>query len=115
MQKKKVKTYTVAARLTLKDSKLISKIKDFRPICEKIVKKFKFNVLAIKFHQFKPKGVTGFFLISQSHIAMHTWPEINTIFLEVSSSYDKKQVIDFVKGLSKELKCSKIEIKKFDM
>ena len=26
------------------------------------------------FHQFEPEGVTGFLCLSESHIAIHTWP-----------------------------------------
>jgi S-adenosylmethionine/arginine decarboxylase-like enzyme len=112
MKKERVKSYTVVARGEVSDLGLISSVKRLRPLCVKTVKKFSFNVLSARFHQFKPKGVTGFFLISQSHIAIHTWPEAGTVFLEVSSSYSKKQVDGFVRELFRRLGCRKKIVRK---
>lgn len=33
------------------------------------------TVLDTKFHQFKPQGVSGVVVLSESHISIHTWPE----------------------------------------
>ena len=33
------------------------------------------TVLDERFHKFTPVGVTGFVLISESHLCVHTWPE----------------------------------------
>ena len=33
------------------------------------------KILKIDFHQFYPQGVTGFALLADSHISIHTWPE----------------------------------------
>ena len=35
----------------------------------------KANLIKESFHQFEPQGVSGFLLISESHLAIHTWPE----------------------------------------
>jgi S-adenosylmethionine decarboxylase proenzyme len=35
----------------------------------------KLNVLDERFHEFEPVGFTGILLLSESHIAIHTWPE----------------------------------------
>jgi S-adenosylmethionine decarboxylase len=107
MKKERVNSYTVVARGEVDDLDSISSVKKLRPLCEKIVNKFSFNVISVKFHQFKPRGVTGFFLISQSHIAIHTWPEAGTVFLEISSSYSKRQVDLFVKEMFVQLGCKK--------
>ena len=34
-----------------------------------------FRILGEHFHQFDPMGCTGILLLSESHIAIHTWPE----------------------------------------
>ncbi len=33
------------------------------------------NVVASSFHRFEPCGVSGVVIISESHLAIHTWPE----------------------------------------
>lgn len=33
------------------------------------------TLLDIKTHPFVPQGVTGFALLAESHISIHTWPE----------------------------------------
>lgn len=32
------------------------------------------RVLQATFHRFQPEGVTGFLLLEESHLAIHTWP-----------------------------------------
>ncbi|MCL5006912.1 MAG: adenosylmethionine decarboxylase [Patescibacteria group bacterium] len=33
------------------------------------------TILGSKFHKFSPQGVTGYLLLAESHISIHTWPE----------------------------------------
>jgi len=33
------------------------------------------TILTSSFHQFKPVGVSGFILITESHFSIHTWPD----------------------------------------
>ena len=33
------------------------------------------KILKIDYHEFYPQGVTGFALLAESHISIHTWPE----------------------------------------
>ena len=46
-----------------------------RMLLYKTVKECKANLLDLNVHKFDPQGVTGFAMISESHISIHTWPE----------------------------------------
>lgn len=36
-----------------------------------------------RFHQFDPQGVTGAVILAESHLAVHTWPEIGSVTIDV--------------------------------
>ena len=33
------------------------------------------EIIKIDFHKFNPQGVTGYALLADSHLSIHTWPE----------------------------------------
>tara|TARA_B100001109_G_scaffold50386_1_gene40554 strand:- start:93 stop:425 length:333 start_codon:yes stop_codon:yes gene_type:complete len=35
----------------------------------------KCEILKVETHKFEPQGVTGYALLAESHISIHTWPE----------------------------------------
>lgn len=46
-------------------------------VCQQIIRELGLSVVAVpQWHQFAPpSGVTGLYLLSESHLACHTWPE----------------------------------------
>ena len=46
------------------------------------------HVLDTRFHKFVPQGVTGYVMLSESHISIHTWPESGTAALDVFTCGD---------------------------
>lgn len=56
--------------------------------CIRLVRQSGLNVVGDDFHQFgrnngEPGGVTGLVLLAESHLAVHTWPELNAVTLDV--------------------------------
>ena len=49
-----------------------------------------FNVLDTMEYFFKPCGYTGLFLLAESHLAIHTFPEENKTYVELSSCVEDK-------------------------
>ncbi len=41
------------------------------------------EIREVAFHQFSPQGVSGVVIISESHLAIHTWPELGYAALDV--------------------------------
>lgn len=64
-----------------------------------LLKGCNFGVLDYKEHHFKPYGYSAIWLISESHCAVHTWPEEGKSYIELSSCNGKKQK-KFIKKLS---------------
>lgn len=44
-----------------------------------------FNILSFQEYYFKPIGYTGIYLLSESHLAIHTFPEESETYIELSS------------------------------
>ncbi|OPX18947.1 MAG: adenosylmethionine decarboxylase [Desulfobacca sp. 4484_104] len=47
--------------------------------------------LGSRYYQFQPQGVTGFTLLAQSHISLHTWPEYGYLVLDIFTCGDEIQ------------------------
>ena len=63
-------------------------------------------------YKFKPQGLTGVVLLSESHIAIHTWPEIGYIAIDIFTCGDKSMPERALQYLKKEFSPKKIKIKK---
>ena len=50
----------------------------------------KLTILEKKVHKFEPQGLTGFYLLSESHFSYHTWPEKGMISLDLYTCGDYK-------------------------
>jgi len=66
------------------------------------------QILNSHFHQFDPQGITGFLLLSTSHISIHTWPEHAYVACDVfscSSDEYTRKAVDYLKKVLKHKKC----------
>ena len=58
------------------------------------------HLLDIKIHTFHPQGVTGVAVVSESHILIHTWPELGYAAVDVftcGSNTDPSAVLPVVR------------------
>ena len=56
-------------------------------------------VLHHHFHNFSPHGLTGFLLLSASHLSIHTWPEHRYIAIDLFSCLGEKQTLPVLDAL----------------
>ena len=59
-----------------------------RELCLAAVRTAGLTAVAERFHGFppqdgEPRGVTGVVLLAESHVAVHTWPELAAVTLDV--------------------------------
>ena len=50
---------------------------------EVIVQRSGLQIMGRVFHQFEPAGATGLFLLAESHLAIHTWPEFAAVAIDL--------------------------------
>ncbi len=54
-----------------------------RAACLEAVEKAGLTIVGDRFHQFEPQGVTGAVILAESHLAIHTWPEMGAVTIDV--------------------------------
>ena len=67
---------------------------------EEASKEAKCEVLKIETHKFEPQGVTGYALLAESHISIHTWPEKGIAKCDIftcNSANDPLAAIEYLK------------------
>jgi S-adenosylmethionine decarboxylase len=85
-------------------------------IMEKTIKKSNVSIISKKFHKFKPQGLTGFYLLSESHLSFHTWPELGSISIDLYTCGDTdsadKAIDNLILNLESKSKNPKYKIRK---
>ncbi len=64
-------------------------------VFEEMLLKSGFGILNFMEHRFEPQGWTGLWLLAESHFAIHTFPEQNKTYIELSSC-NHQMYIDFL-------------------
>ena len=63
-------------------------------------------------HSFKPQGVTGLALLAESHISIHTWPEIGYAAIDVFTCGEHTMPQKACKLLTKDFEAKNFSFKK---
>lgn len=63
---------------------LLAEPEGLRALCRRVVAEAGLTPVGELFHHFSPGGgVTGVVLLAESHLALHTWPELGAVTLDV--------------------------------
>ena len=71
-------------------------------------KECKATLLHLAVHKFEPQGVTGFALLAESHISIHTWPENSMAVCDVFTCGDTAMPEIGVEYMKEQLKATDI-------
>jgi len=63
------------------------------------------------FHKFSPQGISGVVVISESHLAIHTWPELGYAAVDVFTCGDKVDPWDACNYLTEQFDAKQISAK----
>ncbi|MEM2883639.1 MAG: adenosylmethionine decarboxylase [Nitrososphaerales archaeon] len=86
----------------------ISRVDTLRELIDKIVLESGLKPITSSYHQFEPQGVSGFYLLRESHFSIHTWPEFRYAAVDVFSCGVEETAFKAVELLKKDLKPKKI-------
>jgi S-adenosylmethionine decarboxylase len=65
------------------DSPPMTRADALRDACLGAVERAGLTIVGERFHQFLPQGVTGAVILAESHLAIHTWPEMGSVTVDV--------------------------------
>jgi S-adenosylmethionine decarboxylase len=67
------------------------------------------TVIDSMFHRFTPQGVSGVVVIAESHLTIHTWPELGCAALDMFSCSPLIDLEEIGKHLASQLHARRIE------
>ncbi|MDA1337458.1 MAG: adenosylmethionine decarboxylase [bacterium] len=67
--------------------------------------------LKLSIYKFNPQGITGVILLAESHIAVHTWPEIGYVAVDIFTCGKKAQPKKALKFFEDYLEPMKMDVK----
>ena len=74
----------------IRNKNLIHDLKKMELLLETICKAYDFTVLNRAAHEFSPQGLSILYLLSESHISIHTFPERDYIALDIYTCREYK-------------------------
>jgi S-adenosylmethionine decarboxylase proenzyme len=61
----------------------IKTVEELEPLMTDVASQCQLTVVNKAFHQFEPFGVTGVLVLSESHFSAHTYPEHETVYVDI--------------------------------
>lgn len=92
--------------------KIIEDSKKLENILVSAAKKGGNTPLEVIIHKFSPHGITGVILLAESHIALHSWPEIDYLAIDIFTCGNKAMPQKALEYLKKTFKPKKVKIEK---
>lgn len=74
----------------IRNKNLIHDLKKMELLLETICKAYDFTILNRAAHEFSPQGLSILYLLSESHISIHTFPERDYIALDIYTCREYK-------------------------
>ena len=79
-------------------------------VCTEVIKEVGLTIISSQKHQFEPYGVTMLYLLAESHLSIHTWPEYNCFSMDVHSCNHNIDVKKIKKILNQALDIKRIKV-----
>lgn len=96
------------------DPQILDDIEKIEEILTKAAEVANATIIDKRFHKFSPQGVSGVVVVSESHVAIHTWPEHGYAAVDVYTCGDHTMPLKASEYIIKELKCKRPTVVKLD-
>lgn len=71
------------------------------------------EIREVAFHKFSPQGVSGVVIISESHLSIHTWPELGYAAVDVftcGTTVDPNDAVTYLESILEAEQVDRMEI-----
>lgn len=92
-------------------AKAIENKKELKKILVEAAKKSGSAPLEVVIHKFKPSGITGIIVLAESHLSVHSWPEIDYLAIDIFSCGRRATPNKSLEYLKKKFKPKRVETK----
>lgn len=96
------------------NSELLNEERALLDAAESVAQELSLIVVNSFIHRFTPHGLSLILVISQSHIAIHTWPEFGYMHLDIMTCSEGASLDKLEEILKKEFSPQKISSKRID-
>jgi len=76
-------THIIIDICNIQDNEILKLESTITPLLNKIVDKYNLNVVGKALHQFQPFGVTGVYILAESHLSIHTFVEEKQVAIDL--------------------------------
>ncbi|MCP4502296.1 MAG: adenosylmethionine decarboxylase [Deltaproteobacteria bacterium] len=94
------------------DTDLLNDLDRLKVIFHDTAVRLKCTVVQEVFHRFAPQGVSGVVVIAESHLSVHTWPELGYAAIDLYTCGDPSHLDEMPEILKKALGAERLEFKK---
>lgn len=94
--------HLVVALENVKNIDALKYLENVKPLLKEICDICKLNIVNSIGHQFEPQGCTQIFVLSESHISLHSYPEKEAAYLDIfccDMNFDQELAIREIKRL----------------
>jgi S-adenosylmethionine decarboxylase len=95
-------THIIIDIFNIENNEILKFQSSITEILDKIVNKYHLNVVNKALHQFEPFGFTGVYVLSESHLSIHTFVEERKAAIDLytcKTFNDTETIVDFIKSL----------------
>ena len=92
------------------DSNILDDVRSIKESLIEAAKAANSTVLEFSFYRFKPHGVSGYVLVAESHISVHTWPEYGYAAVDIFTCGSHTDPWAGLEVLKKRLRAKKVNV-----